>query len=261
MEHTTALGKIKTAHKDGLGKILDASEILPPEKIDMLHRQAINGDKKAEERIINSVTRLVYQVTSKVYMSWSSQLSPSVDYTEIFQAGIIGVYDAIRKYDETSPAKFSTYAKNWIEMRARRELYEQLSLVKIGERAIISGAKEARESYSDYSYNYEHELQLGHIEEPADEDTLIEEVSSTVMEQKILDEYEKIDPRISVALRMRMLGHTCKEIEKAIGITHQRLYTIEARATDILIERGVLEIPARYYDSSRSTNTDDAALI
>ncbi len=58
-----------------------------------------------EEKIIKENEKLVWKIASGFY---------NVDRNDLFQAGVLGLLKAYRKYDKNSPTKFSTYAYDYI---------------------------------------------------------------------------------------------------------------------------------------------------
>lgn len=69
---------------------------------------------KLKEDIVMSNVRLVMAI-AKPYAKFQT-----VQYEDLFQEGIIGLYTAIDKFDTSLNVKFSTYAYFWIKQKIRR---------------------------------------------------------------------------------------------------------------------------------------------
>ena len=57
------------------------------------------------EKIIEDNSKIIWKLTNHFY---------GVDKNDLYQAGIVGLLKALKKYDENSETKFSTYAYNYI---------------------------------------------------------------------------------------------------------------------------------------------------
>ena len=66
------------------------------------------GDKSARDKLINSNLRFVF-IKAKKYC-WGG-----VDFLDLFQAGTIGLMEAVDRYDATKDVKLLSYASHWIE--------------------------------------------------------------------------------------------------------------------------------------------------
>jgi RNA polymerase sporulation-specific sigma factor len=58
-----------------------------------------------EEKLIKENEKFIWKIASSFY---------NVDRNDLFQAGVLGLLKAYRKYDKNSPTKFSTYAYDYI---------------------------------------------------------------------------------------------------------------------------------------------------
>ena len=66
------------------------------------------GSKSAREKLINSNLRFV--ISKAREFLWSG-----VDFMNLFQAGTIGLMEAVDRYDDTKDVKLLSYASHWIE--------------------------------------------------------------------------------------------------------------------------------------------------
>lgn len=65
----------------------------------------------AQERFVAANLRLVALVAKPV------ALRAGLDYDDLFQEGVLGLVEAVRRYDHTRGARFATFALPWIRMR------------------------------------------------------------------------------------------------------------------------------------------------
>jgi RNA polymerase sporulation-specific sigma factor len=83
---------------------------LDSEQLIELIERARNGDRDAEERIIQANLGLIHMIASRC-KRWANK--HYVRYDDIWQQGVLGLYPAIHKFDHLQ-GEFSTYAYNWI---------------------------------------------------------------------------------------------------------------------------------------------------
>lgn len=87
-----------------------------------LSAQIKQGDKKAEEKLIQCNLRLVISIAKKY------SYNQNFDIMDLIQEGNIGLQKAAQKYDATRGYKFSTYATLWIKQCIQRYLSEALTV-------------------------------------------------------------------------------------------------------------------------------------
>jgi RNA polymerase sigma-32 factor len=75
-----------------------------------------NGDVSAKDEIVKHNIRLVYFIAKK-------HSKYTLEVSDLFQSGFIGLYDAIEKFDVTNGARFSTYAIWHIRHRIQQEIF------------------------------------------------------------------------------------------------------------------------------------------
>ena len=102
------------------GVLLKANSILGKEEERALARRAIEGDKTAEEQLINSHLGFVMKVAKGYKRS-------GVPMSDLIQEGIVGLIKAVRRFNPDFDARLSTYAKWWI----RASIQDHLSLIHI----------------------------------------------------------------------------------------------------------------------------------
>ena len=69
-------------------------------------RYRINGVECTREELIHKYLHIVKYVAGKISVS----LPPNVDLNDLINDGIVGLIDAIEKYDDSRGVKFETYA-------------------------------------------------------------------------------------------------------------------------------------------------------
>ena len=99
---------------------------LPDEEIRGLILRALNGDKRAEEKIIVHNYRLVASVVCQ-YLPYCQ----SLQFMDLFQEGNIGLLKAIKKFDFDKGCKFSTYATWWIRHDITRAITNTDRMIRI----------------------------------------------------------------------------------------------------------------------------------
>lgn len=88
---------------------IDKATLLTRDEEVALARQVIDGDKSARDKLITANLRLVVSVAKK-YRGYG------VDFMDLIQAGNLGLFDAVAKFDPNRGFKFSTYAIWWIRV-------------------------------------------------------------------------------------------------------------------------------------------------
>jgi RNA polymerase sigma factor (sigma-70 family) len=92
-----------------------------------------------DDEIIKKYTPLVKSIASK-YTSYGMPLD------DLVQEGLIGLWDAIEKFDPTRDVKFSTYATYWIKKRILKALEDEtkssLNAIELNEDLNYSSGKD-----------------------------------------------------------------------------------------------------------------------
>ena len=83
-------------------------DVLTSEQERELCERMKTGSKSARDKLINSNLRFVIS-KAREYL-WSG-----VDFEDLFQAGTIGLMEAVDRYDATKDVKLLSYASHWIE--------------------------------------------------------------------------------------------------------------------------------------------------
>ena len=78
-------------------------------------------DKSRRDNLINSMIPRVKEIAYSIYSKFS-HIEPSLEFQDIVQIGVIGLLDAVTKFDTSKEVKFETYA----EFRIRGAILDEL---------------------------------------------------------------------------------------------------------------------------------------
>ena len=106
-----------------LKEVLKYSLLSPEEEID-LAKKAVNEDKYAKQKLINSNLRLVVSIARKY--TWAN-----IPFIDLIQEGNIGLIKAVDKFDYSKGYKFSTYATWWIRQAISRSIMDTSRSVRL----------------------------------------------------------------------------------------------------------------------------------
>lgn len=124
-EYSTNNREENVDEKDFLNIVIEHSKpVLSKKEEYELFDKYKNGDNSAKKEIVEHNYRLVLTIASKYSSTFLST-------NDLFEVGIIGLYDAIDKFDHKKGYKFSTYASNWIKLRITNEMYDKDNTIRI----------------------------------------------------------------------------------------------------------------------------------
>ena len=124
-EYSTNNREENVDEKDFLNIVIEHSKpVLSKKEEYELFDKYKNGDNSAKKEIVEHNYRLVLTIASKYSSTFLST-------NDLFEVGIIGLYDAIDKFDYKKGYKFSTYASNWIKLRITNEMYDKDNTIRI----------------------------------------------------------------------------------------------------------------------------------
>ena len=112
---------------------------------------AIGGIRLTREEIIHKYLHLVKYVAGKI----STNLPPHVEINDLINEGILGLIDAIHKYDDSRGVKFETYATT----RIGGAILDALRAMDWVPRAVRQKARELERAFSEL------EARLGRVPE------------------------------------------------------------------------------------------------
>ncbi len=241
-------------HVDGIKALIkDISKypVLKDEK--EIIKQVKQGDMKARYKLINSNYRLVIYIAQKYK-------SETLSFLDLFQEGVIGLMEAVDKYDESFNVKFSTYAGIWINRYIRSALYgsERVETIPINKVDLIYRMKKY---INKYQYTYLHEpsnieiasflnideRKVSSIKKYLKNTTLYDidfdsciDIKENEIEKQILEKdlkekvntvLDKLDKRSAVILKefygIGCEPHTLNEISQELNISKQRVGQIK----------------------------------
>lgn len=156
-------------------------DLLSPEEEKELGKKARNGDKEAKKKLINSNLRFVISVAKK-YRNLGTPFS------DLINAGNLGLIKAAERYDERKGVRFLSYAVWWIKQSILKAVTEnnksyRLPMSKAGR---MYKVKKAREKISGEKGR---KPSLGEIAEELDlEEEKVEEAIQIAQQDVSLDD-------------------------------------------------------------------------
>ena len=105
---------------DAIGK----TKLLTAEEEVELSKRIEKGDLAARDRMIKANLRLALSVVKKY-------ASRGVDIEDLFQESVIGLTNAVDRFDWTKGFKFSTYAYWWIQQSVRHYLTSNMGPINL----------------------------------------------------------------------------------------------------------------------------------
>ena len=100
---------------------------------------------KVRGKIINEFAPLIKYIASRIAI----RLPPHIDLNDLINAGVIGLIDAIEKFDAGKQIKFKTYA----EFRIRGAILDELRSMDWVPRSVRQKARKVEDAYSRLEYN------------------------------------------------------------------------------------------------------------
>jgi len=100
---------------------------------------------KIRAKIINEFAPLIKYIASRIAI----RLPPHIDLNDLINAGVIGLIDAIDKFDAGKQIKFKTYA----EFRIRGAILDELRSMDWVPRSVRQKARKVEEAYSKLEYS------------------------------------------------------------------------------------------------------------
>lgn len=255
LDYDALLGKIKMEYPNCAAIIDVISDILPPQSKEWqtIIVEAKNGNNYAKDRMVKMYLRTVMK--QAYYFSKDNYC----DFEEAFQNGVIGLMNAIDKYDVTSPDLFPSYFSLWVRQYMQRDstikgtilrypahYRDQLNIIVsdackvmeddnfeeavglVTEKTIIHSGLTDDEIYK-YILPY-----VSIPEELEAEDDISNMMQGTVKEL-IEGVLEPLSDRERLVLRLRYglvddQEHTLEEVGNILYVTRERVRQIEAKA-------------------------------
>ncbi len=232
----------------------------------------IGGIELTREEIIHKYLHLVKYVAGRI----SVNLPPNVEINDLINDGILGLIDAIEKYDDARGVKFETYAitringsildalrsLDWVPRAVRqraRELertYQELEIEfgrapttdEVATRLGLSGKEldqliqrvrgTAVLSLEEFLPNEKgYEIPLVDTLRDDDNDVMFE-VEAREVRTELVQAVESLPPQERTVIKLYYFeGQTLKEIKGALGVSESRVSQIHAQAVIHLRQR------------------------
>jgi RNA polymerase sigma factor for flagellar operon FliA len=229
------------------------------------HRYVIGGVELSREEIVHKYLHLVKYVAGRI----SVNLPPNVELNDLINDGILGLIDAIEKYDDARGVKFETYAIT----RINGAILDALRSLDWVPRAVRQRARELERAYQELEAQFgrvptEDELAVKLGISRKELDTLLQRVRGTAVlsleeflpnekgyEIPLVDTLKDSDNDVTTAVEQREIrsalvraveelppqertvislyyfdGLTLKEIKSALNVSESRVSQIHAQA-------------------------------
>ncbi|HEV7180695.1 MAG TPA: FliA/WhiG family RNA polymerase sigma factor [Candidatus Baltobacteraceae bacterium] len=235
-------------------------------------RYVIGGVELSREEIVHKYLHLVKYVAGRI----SVNLPPNVEINDLINDGILGLIDAIEKYDDARGVKFETYAitringaildalrsLDWVPRAVRqraRELervYQELETLH----GRVPTSEEVAERMGLAPKEYDHLIQrvrgtaVLSLEEflpnekgyeiplvdtlRDDDNDVMSEVEAREVRSELVQAVENLPPQERTVIKLYYFeGQTLKEIKGALGVSESRVSQIHAQAVIHLRQR------------------------
>ncbi len=110
---------------------------------DLTEEEKLNP--KVRAKVINEFSPLIKYIASRIAI----RLPPHIDLNDLINAGVIGLIDAIEKFDESKQIKFKTYA----EFRIRGAILDELRSMDWVPRSVRQKARKVEDAYARLEYS------------------------------------------------------------------------------------------------------------
>ena len=120
---TAPLSKSNDATQLYLGEI-GFSPLLTAEEEVKYGRLALQGDKKARAKMVESNLRLVVKIARRYY-------NRGLEFLDLIEEGNLGLIRAVEKFDPERGFRFSTYATWWIRQTIERAIMNQTRTIRL----------------------------------------------------------------------------------------------------------------------------------
>jgi RNA polymerase sigma factor FliA len=110
---------------------------------DLTEEQKLNP--KVRTKVINEFSPLIKYIASRIAI----RLPPHIDLNDLINAGVIGLIDAIEKFDASKQIKFKTYA----EFRIRGAILDELRSMDWVPRSVRQKARKIEDAYARLEFS------------------------------------------------------------------------------------------------------------
>ena len=177
-----------------------------------LIRKAKKGNEKAIETLIERYLNTIRKINHK----WGNT-------DDGFQEGILGIYQAIKTYDENYNTKFMTHLYFYVEAKIRKYIDKERYRVP---QYVIESIKKGEQERVYFSRI--EDLEIG------DENIKIDNLENKVLIENLLSCCTKKERQILDLLFFK--GYSGEEIAKKLGISRQWVHSMKHRAFEKIRE-------------------------
>jgi len=101
-----------------------STPLLRPDEELIIAARAQQGDERARQRMVDANIRLVFSIAGRYTCR-------SMSFDDLVQEGVIGLLQAINKFDGERGNRFSTYATWWIRQAITRAIEKQDRMIRL----------------------------------------------------------------------------------------------------------------------------------
>jgi RNA polymerase sigma factor (sigma-70 family) len=105
-------------------KEIKAIPTIPPDRLKLIWKRALRGDKRSQKRIVEANLRLVIPIAKRFCRT-------GIEFLDLIEEGNMGLMRAVEKFNPHKKTQFSTYATYWIEQSVRRAIEEKSKTIRI----------------------------------------------------------------------------------------------------------------------------------
>ena len=243
--------------EDAYDAFIRSMPLLTAEEEVELGRRVKNGDKNAENTLVERNLRLVKNIARKY-------VGCGLDYDDLVQSGNMGLMTAVRKFDPEKGFRFSTYATWWITQGITREIgnsgrsiripvhvgeklvkFKRMSAEFRGEHGRDPTPEEIAENFGMSVKTVEHYLKISR--DPVSLDRKLGEDEDSSLFDLIPDENtataeEEHERNVFTAEMREIMEKSLTEreryvVEKRYGIGYDRVYTLEEIGKELNVTR------------------------
>ncbi len=197
---------------------------------------------KVRGKIINEFAPLIKYIASRIAI----RLPPHIDLNDLINAGVIGLIDAIEKFDAAKQIKFKTYA----EFRIRGAILDELRSMDWVPRSVRQKARKVEDAYSRLEYALGRPASDEEVakEMDIDMDTFHRLLSETASVSLLsLDDLGEDDSDLSKRNLLEFIIQDDKDWPSH-KIRYAEVSTMVAKAIQSLPEKERMVISLYYYD-------------
>ncbi len=207
---------------------------------ELTEEQKLNPNVRG--KIINEFAPLIKYIASRIAI----RLPPHIDLNDLINAGVIGLIDAIEKFDAGKQIKFKTYA----EFRIRGAILDELRSMDWVPRSVRQKARKVEDAYARLEYSLGRPASDDEVakEMNVDMDTFHRLLSDTASVSLLsLDDLGEDDSDLSKRNLLEFIIQDDKDWPSH-KIRYAEVSTMVAKAIQSLPEKERMVISLYYYD-------------